>query len=121
MYSMPLREGYALYQRFVAREADAVAEVNGLFPVPSECFACASAIPDDVPGLFVAEEPKNPTKTAIIAPLCAACMELPPLYRMARIDRMMRAMFGTRRTRMLKPSELRAIVGGPPNHRIVAS
>src|SRR5271170_2261199 len=104
MLSIDLKAGYALYVAFAAREPDAVAEVNNLFPGPSECFACASAIPDAVPGLFCGEDPKAPTKSCILAPLCAECMALPPIYRLAKVNRMLAAMFGTRRARMLKPN-----------------
>jgi hypothetical protein len=110
MLSAPLPVAMALYIRWEARDPEALAEVAEMFPPNSGCFACGSEVGDD-PGLFSGEDPAAKRQNAILAPLCAACMALPKLYRMAKIRRMMRAMFGDKvgHPRMLKLNEVRKI------------
>jgi hypothetical protein len=110
MLSAPLPDAMALYLRWERREPEALAEVAKMFPPGSECFTCGSEVGDD-PGLFSGTDPANPRVTAILAPLCPACMSLPKLYRMAKVNRMYKAMFGAKagRGRLLRPNELRQI------------
>jgi hypothetical protein len=110
MLSAPLPVAMALYLRWEARDPTALAEVGEMFPAGSECFCCGSAV-GDKPGLLSTEDPAAKRKNAILAPLCPTCMALPKLYRMAKIRRMLRAMFGDKvgHPQMLKPDEVRKI------------
>jgi hypothetical protein len=111
MLSAPLSDAMRLYIEWERRAPEALAEVREMFPPDSECFTCGQPVGTN-PGLLSAEDPAAKRTSAILAPLCTDCMALPRLYRMARVNRMLKAMFGSNlgRARMLKPDELRKFV-----------
>jgi hypothetical protein len=110
IFTLPLQAGYSLYQRWDEHDPDARAEVGALFPAGSSCFLCDAPITDDF-GLLVGQDPRKPLEDAIIAPLCAGCMALPPVYRLARLRKVMKAMWpqARRMPRLLTPKALRAM------------
>jgi hypothetical protein len=109
IFSAPLKDAYSLYQRWSQHDPEARAEVAELFPPGSDCFICATPISDDF-GLLATEDPSKPLKDAILAPLCAGCMALPPVYRLAKLGKVMRAMWPqARMPRLVTPQALRAM------------
>ena len=114
IYNTTYRDGFNLFNRWSARDPEARAEVGALFPLGSECFACAQPVGTE-PGLWCCEDPTRPRTGAVLGSLCAECMALPPIYRAAKVAKMMRAMWGDRvghNVRMVPPRVLRAAAGG---------
>jgi len=108
IFTMPLKDGYGFYWRWEQRDPDARADVAAMFSPNSECFLCAAPVGEDC-GLLVGQDPSKPLKDALLAPLCSVCMELPPVYRLAKLGRVMRAMWpNARMPRLVTPKALRA-------------
>jgi hypothetical protein len=109
LFALPLKDGYALYDRWGKREPEACAEVAGMFPAGSSCFICNAEITEDF-GLLATEDPSKPLKDAILAPLCAGCMALPPVYRLGRLAKVFKAMWpNSKMPRLVTPAAMRAM------------
>lgn len=104
-----LQDARRMHVAAAAGNAEAIAWFRALFAATARCFLCDGVVGENRQTAVI-PNPKLPTSSALLAPVCGSCCQLPEQKRREQELRMLRHMFPAVKWRPAKdkdPSYLR--------------